>query len=166
MTTTNQKEQLIVRRISGVDLRAATELFLHQQRSRGNESLSEDRLRPAVQAALEDADRVLMVGAFHEGLPGFQHGKMVGGLMCHLAMSLEHAGEIGWIEQLYVRPDYRKKGLATRLLDLTLEWAQARGLRALDVEIGEHHAPEAATKLYSNKGFARIQRARLHKQLA
>ncbi len=83
--------QLVVRRISGVDLRAATELFVHQQRTRGNADLSEERLRPAVQAALEDADRVLMVGAFHEGLPGFQHGKMVGVLMMNLLVSLEHA---------------------------------------------------------------------------
>ena len=158
-------EQLIVRRISGVDLRAATELFLHQQRSRGNEHLSEDRLRPAVQAALEDADRVLMVGAFHEGLPGFAHGKMVGVLMCNLLMSLEHAGEVGWIEELYVRTDYRKKGLATRLLDLSLDWAQARGLRALDLEIGDGHEPTAATHLYAKKGFTKVNRSRLHKNL-
>jgi len=158
--------QLVVRRISGVDLRAATELFLHQQRTRGNEGLSEERLRPAVQAALEDADRVLMVGAFHEGLPGFQHGKMVGVLMLNLLVSLEHAGEVGWIEELYVRPDYRKNGLATRMLDLCLDWAAARGLRALDLEIGEPDSPDAATRLYAKKGFSRIHRSRLHKRLA
>ena len=169
-TQQGQAEQLVVRRISGVDLRAATELFLHQQRSRGNAALSEERLRPAVQAALEDADRVLMVGAFHEGLPGFQHGKMVGVLMLNLLMSLEHAGEVGWIEELYVRPDYRRKGLATRLLDLTLDWAEARGLRALDLEVGqatgEGHEPQAAGHLYQKKGFGRIERGRLHKQFA
>jgi ribosomal protein S18 acetylase RimI-like enzyme len=156
-------EQLVVRRITGVDLRAATELFVHQQRSRGNQALSEERLRPAVQAALEDADRVLMVGAFHEGLPGFQHGKMVGVLMLNLLVSLEHAGEVGWIEELYVRSDYRRKGLATRLLDLAMDWAQARGLRALDLEIGEGHEGDAAGHLYYKQGFSKIQRSRLQK---
>jgi GNAT superfamily N-acetyltransferase len=164
--STAQKELLVVRRISGVDLRAATELFLHQQRSRGNDGLSEETLRPAVQAALEDADRVLMVGAFHEGLPGFAHGKMVGVLMLNLLVSLEHAGEVGWIEELYVRPDYRRKALATRLLDLTLDWAQARGLRALDLEIGDGSEPDAAGHLYENRGFGRVQRSRLHRRLA
>ncbi len=167
--TKDNPQQLVVRRISGVDLRAATELFLHQQKTRGNASLSEDVLRPAVQAALEDSDRVLMLGAFHEGLPGFQHGKMVGVLMLNLLVSLEHAGEVGWIEELFVRPDYRNKGLATRLLDLALAWADGRGLRALDLEIGEigdGDDPAAAGHLYSKKGFEKIQRARRHKRLA
>jgi ribosomal protein S18 acetylase RimI-like enzyme len=166
--TTSTPDRLVVRRISGVDLRAATELFLHQQRSRGNAALSEEKLRPAVQAALEDADRVLMVGAFHEGLPGFAHGKMVGVLMLNLLVSLEHAGEVGWIEELYVRPDYRKRGLATRLLDLALDWAEARGLRAVDLEVGlesggEHDAA-AAAHLYEKKGFRKVARARLQKR--
>ena len=162
---TSTPEQLVVRRITGVDLRAATELFLHQQRAR-NASLSEETLRPAVQAALEDADRVLMVAAFHEGLPGFQHGKMVGVLMLNLLVSLEQAGEVGWIEELYVRPEYRKKGLATRLLDLALDWAQGRGLRALDLEIGEGAEPEAAGKLYGGRGFTKVQRSRLQRRFA
>jgi ribosomal protein S18 acetylase RimI-like enzyme len=159
-------EQLVVRRISGVDLRAATEVFAHQQQSRGNTAVSDEVLRPAVQAALEDADRVLMVGAFHEGLPGFQHGKMVGVLMMNLLVSLEHAGEVGWIEELYVRPDYRRKALATKLLDTAMQWAQARGLRALDLELGEGSEPDAANHLYEKQGFHRIQRGRLHKRLA
>lgn len=159
------KSQLVVRRISGVDLRAATELLTHQQRSRGNAELTEERMRPVVQAALEDADRVLMVGAFHEGLPGFQHGKMVGVLMMNLLVSLEHAGEVGWIEELYVRPEYRRQALATRLLDLAMQWAQARGLRALDLEIGDGSDPDAANHLYEKQGFHRIQRGRLHKRL-
>ena len=161
----SSEPQLIVRRIGGVDLRAATELFAFQQRGYGRD-VDADRLRPAVQAALEDSDRVLVVGAFHEGLPGFAHGKMVGVLMMTVLTSLEHMGEIGWIEQLYVREDYRRKKLGDRLLSTALEWGTARGLRALDVEIGEQHSPEAATKLYANKGFGRVQRARLTKSLS
>jgi GNAT superfamily N-acetyltransferase len=157
--------QLIVRRIGGVDLRAATELFMQQQRGYGRE-IDADRLRPAVQAALEDSDRVLVVGAFHEGLPGFAHGKMVGVLMMTVLVSLEHAGEVGWIEQLYVREDYRRKGLGDRLLATALEWSAGRGLRALDVDIGDKHDPAAAQALYGKKGFAEIRRTRLSKTTA
>ena len=88
---------LVVRRISGVDLRSATEMVLHLQRSRGNTATSEDTLRPAVQAALE---------------------------------------------------------------------AGARGLRALDVELGEGSASGAATHLSTKNGFGKIQRSRLHLGLA
>jgi GNAT superfamily N-acetyltransferase len=160
-----EQPQLIVRRIGGVDLRAATELFMQQQRGYGRD-VDADRLRPAVQAALEDSDRVLVVGAFHEGLPGFAHGKMVGVLMMTVLVSLEHAGEVGWIEQLYVREDYRRKGLGDRLLSTALDWGAGRGLRALDVEIGDKHDPAAANALYGKKGFSQIQRTRLSKTMA
>ena len=161
----SSEPQLIVRRIGGVDLRAATELFAFQQRGYGRD-VDADRLRPAVQAALEDSDRVLVVGAFHEGLPGFAHGKMVGVLMMTVLTSLEHMGEVGWIEQLYVREDYRRKKLGDRLLSTALEWGTGRGLRALDVEIGERHDPAAAQALYGKKGFGQVQRTRLSKLLA
>jgi len=154
--------QLIVRRIGGVDLRAATELFVQQQRGYGRD-VDAERLRPSLQAALEDSDRVLAVGAFHEGLPGFAHGKMVGVLMMTVLVSLEHMGEVGWIEQLYVREDYRRKGLGERLLSTALDWGAARGLRALDVEIGDKHDPAAAQALYGKQGFGQIQRTRLSK---
>jgi GNAT superfamily N-acetyltransferase len=152
---------LIVRRVSGVDLRAAVELLVHQQRAH-----NEDELRPVVQAALEDSDRTLVLGAFHEGLPGFAHGKMVGVLMMNVVTSLEHAGEVGWIEELFVRADYRKRGLGQRLLSQAMGWSEARGLRALDLEVGEKHEPEPATRLYQKQGFQRIQRARLTLTLA
>jgi GNAT superfamily N-acetyltransferase len=161
----SSEPELIVRRIGGVDLRAATELFVLQQRGYGRD-VDADRLRPAVQAALEDSDRVLAVGAFHEGLPGFAHGKMVGVLMMTVLTSLEHMGEVGWIEQLYVREDYRRKKLGDRLLSTALEWGTGRGLRALDVEIGERHDPAAAQALYGKKGFGQVQRTRLSKLLA
>lgn len=158
--------QLIVRRISGVDLRAATELLVNQQRAYGRD-IDADRLRPVVQAVLEDGDRTLMLGAFHEGLPGFAHGKMVGVLMMSVVMSLEQVGEVGWIEELYVREDYRRKHLGDRLLTLALEWAEGRGLRALDLEVARvGDDPAAAEGLYFKKGFERVQRRRLSKLLA
>jgi GNAT superfamily N-acetyltransferase len=157
--------QLIVRRIGGVDLRAATELFTQQQRGYGRD-VDVDRLRPALQAALEDSDRVLVVGVFHEGLPGFAHGKLVGVLMMTVLVSLEHMGEVGWIEQLYVREDYRRKGLGDRLLATAVDWGAGRGLRTIDVEFGERHDAAAAQGLYGKKGFSQIQRTRLSKLMA
>lgn len=157
----SNEPKLVVRRISGVDLRGATELLVHQQKSLGR-SPSADELRPAVQAVLEDSDRTLAVGAFHEGLPGFQHGKMVGMFLMYVLPSIEHAGEVGWIQKLYVRDDYRKQGLGERMLQLGLEWAQGRGLRALDVEVGEGgDLADAAQHLYGKLGFKKIDRIRL-----
>ena len=156
--------KLVVRRVTGVDVKGAVELLVNQQKALGR-PVDTDKLRPAVQAVLEDSDRTLVVAAFHEGLPGFAHGKMVGVLMMTVLTSLEHMGEVGWIEQLYVREDYRRKKLGDRLLSTALEWATGRGLRALDVEIGEKHDPAAAQALYGKKGFGQVQRTRLSKLL-
>ncbi len=163
----SSEPQLIVRRVGGVDLRAATGLLVQQQRAYGRD-VDEERLRPAIQATLEDSDRVLVLGAFHEGLPGFAHGKMVGVLVMTVLLSIEHCGEVGWIEELYVREDYRKKGLGERLLSMALDWTSARGLRALDLEVAGDKGmePAAAEHLYFKKGFVRVQHRRLTKALA
>ncbi len=153
---------LVVRSVSGVDLRAATELLFHQQQA-NKRNVTLDTLRPMVQAALEDASHIFFFGAFHEGLPGFQHGKMVGVLIMNVSFSLEHAGEVGWIQELFVREDYRRKGLGDRLITLALEWAQARGLRALNLELGQGHDPDAATNLYVRRQFELVRCTRLTK---
>lgn len=154
-------ENLLVRRVTGVDLRGAVELLVNEAKARGRE-VSGDELRPAVQAMLEDSDRTLVVGAYHEGLPGFAHGKMVGMFVMHVLPSMAQNGEVGWIQKLFVRPEYRKKGLGGRMLDQGLEWAQGRGLRAIDLEVGEGgDLADAAEKLYAKKGFRKIQRIRL-----
>jgi GNAT superfamily N-acetyltransferase len=150
-----------VRRVTGVDVKGAVELLVNQQKALGR-PVDTDKLRPAVQAVLEDADRTLVVAAFHEGLPGFAHGKMVAMFVMHVLPSIEHMGEVGWIQKLYVREDYRKKGLGEKLLGQGLEWASGRGLRAIDLEVGEGgDLAEAAEHLYAKKGFRKIQRTRL-----
>src|SRR5262245_35514904 len=127
---------LIIRRVLPVDLRATSELMVEQLRGRGRE-VEVEQVRNALQAALEDAHRVLVVGAYHEGQPGFAHGKMVGVLFMNVLTSVEHAGEVGWIETLFIKPAYRQKRLATRLLEQALGWGAARGLRHVDVEFSE-----------------------------
>jgi GNAT superfamily N-acetyltransferase len=150
----------VVRRIGGVDLRATVELIVKRDQALGRARELDD-VRRAVQAMLEDADHVLALGAFHEGQPGFAHGKMVGLLVMTVLHSIEQAGEVGWIEELFVTPDYRRHGLGQKLLSQALDWSTARGLRSLDLEIGEGHEPEAAQRLYGKSGFRRIQRTRL-----
>jgi GNAT superfamily N-acetyltransferase len=83
--------------------------------------------------------------------------------MMHVLPSLQSIGEVGWIEELFVRPEYRKKGLGRRLLDQALEWATGRGLRGVDLEVGEGHELEAAQRLYKKSGFEVVSRTRLHR---
>jgi GNAT superfamily N-acetyltransferase len=155
--------KLIVRRVMPVDLRATAELLAAQLEARGTAGdLAE--LRNAAQSALENPS-VLVIGAYHEGLPGFAHGKMVGVLLMNVLASIKHLGEIGWIETLFVRPAYRRKGLAARMLAQTLDWGGTRGLRRIDLEVSDEHEVEAATRLYRNFGFEAVERSRLTRAL-
>lgn len=156
---------LIVRRVLPVDLRATCELIIEQLRGRGR-APDVEQARRAVLAALEDAHNVLVVGAYHEGQPGFAHGKMVGVLSMNVLMSLEQAGEIGWIETLHVKPAYRRLGLAARLIGQARTWGTGRGLRALEVEISEEHEAAAAEHLYRKHGFNLVRRSRMTLSLA
>jgi ribosomal protein S18 acetylase RimI-like enzyme len=128
-------------------------------RQRGRE-LDAGAVRNAVQQALED-QHVLVVGAYHENQPGFAHGKMVGVLVMSVGLSIEHAGEAGWVKTLYVRPEYRRRGLAEKMLRQALAWSETRGLRALDLEFGEAHESEATRRLYEKHGFHPVQLTRL-----
>jgi GNAT superfamily N-acetyltransferase len=86
---------------------------------------------------------------------------MVGVLVMNVLDSISHAGEVGWIQQLYVRPDYRKKGLGNRMLVQALDWAGGRGLRAIDLEVGEGHDLQASSHLYKKHGFSEVDRTRM-----
>lgn len=151
---------LIVRQVMPVDLRATAELLVKAVESRGRNA-DAAQVRNAVQEALEDAQRVLVIGAYHENQPGFAHGKMVGALVMNVLTSVEAGGQVGWIETLFVRDDYRRRGLGERMLKQALDWADARGLRGLDLEVGEGHVPDAAERLYHKHGFRPIRSSRL-----
>jgi ribosomal protein S18 acetylase RimI-like enzyme len=155
------KKDLVVRRVLPVDLRACAELLVKSLERRGAPP-DADRVRNTVQSALEDSQRVLVVGAYHEHQPGFAHGKMVGVLVMSAIPSVEHAGELGWIETLFVRPDYRKLGLGEQMLAQALTWSHTRGFRHLDLEVGEGDDSAAAARLYQKHGF----RARTSSRLA
>jgi GNAT superfamily N-acetyltransferase len=155
--------QLIVRRVMPVDLRGTAELLATQLRARGRQA-DPERVRDAAQEALENSS-VLVMGAYHEGQPGFAHGKMVGVLIMNLLQSIEHLGLIGWVETLYVRDSYRRKGLAQRMLDETIHWGEARGLRRIEIEFTDEHEAEAASQLYLKNHFELIRRIRFTRSI-
>lgn len=62
----------------------------------------------------------------------------------------------GYIMNVYVQPEHRRRGLARRLLLTLLEWCRANGLRGLSL-----HASEAGRSLYTALGFAPSSEMRL-----
>jgi ribosomal protein S18 acetylase RimI-like enzyme len=60
----------------------------------------------------------------------------------------------GEIKRMYVRPQFRGRGLARLLLDHLADHARSRGVRILRLETGIHQ--HAAIRLYERAGFRRI----------
>jgi GNAT superfamily N-acetyltransferase len=93
-------------------------------------------------------------------------GEPAGYVVLTVAFSMEYGGLRGFVDDLFVRPAHRRRGLAAAGLAAVRGAAEALGVRALLVETGEgdHHA--AARRLYARAGFADSGRLLLTAPLA
>ncbi len=85
-------------------------------------------------------------------------GKAVGLAVISYTWTLEHGGLSCWLDELYVDPTVRSKGIGKDLLQSAIEVARSRGCAAVDLEVVEGH--ERAAKLYERHGFKRHNRVR------
>jgi GNAT superfamily N-acetyltransferase len=93
-----------------------------------------------------------------------REGEAVGHVVLTVAFSMEYGGPRGFIDDLYVRPSDRGRGIGAALLAAAREGALARGLRALCVETGLAGHP--ARGLYARAGYAESGHALLVQPLA
>jgi GNAT superfamily N-acetyltransferase len=78
-------------------------------------------------------------------------------------LSVEHAGPAAWLEELYVTPAWRQRGVGSALVAAVLERARAGGMMAIDLEIDAGH--RRAASLYKRSGFHRLDRSRWMRKL-
>jgi GNAT superfamily N-acetyltransferase len=90
-------------------------------------------------------------------------GKPVGVALGSAFLGVEHGGVSGWLEELYVRPAWRQRGLGARLVSEVIRQARARGWRALDLEVEAGH--ERVVSLYFRHGFQPRTRSRFFLKL-
>lgn len=72
--------------------------------------------------------------------------------------SLEHGGASCWLEELYVLPPWRCRGLGAALVRAACDRARALGCVAMDLEVTADHA--RAEHLYEREGFRELGRRR------
>ena len=73
-------------------------------------------------------------------------------------LSLEHSGWSGWLEELYVLPEWRGRGLGSQLLDAVISGAKERLWIALDLEVDSGH--QRVVSLYARRDFQPLPRSR------
>jgi ribosomal protein S18 acetylase RimI-like enzyme len=78
-------------------------------------------------------------------------------------LGVEHGGRSGWIEELYVLPEFQERGVGSLLVAEFIRVASALGWRAIDLEIDSAH--RRAVSLYERHGFTQLDRSRLSRRL-
>lgn len=82
---------------------------------------------------------------------GLVDGSVAGHVVLTVRFTMEHGGPSGWIDDLFVRPAWRRHGVARTLVDALVADARRRGCRSLHVEVGADNVPARA--LYARYGL-------------
>jgi GNAT superfamily N-acetyltransferase len=111
-----------------------------------------DDLKSAVQTvAAEPRYGFILVASEVDGEP-------VGVAYASCLLSLEHGGISGWLEELYVLPQWRNIGIGSQLITAVITHARELGWRAIDLEIESSH--RRAISLYARHQFTPLSRTR------
>ena len=124
------------------------------------------RISQPLERLVEVIDRVRKEGRKHAILWGAKEssdGPVLGALFANVFYSVKHGGRAVWLEQLYVDPEARKRGIGRALVQHLLDWARQNGIRGIDLESYQLNAP--ASILYRSLGFRRLGRERFSIEL-
>ena len=77
--------------------------------------------------------------------------KDIGYLLLCFGFSLEFLGRDAFIDELFIVPEHRGRGVGTQILQQTLQEAAALGVKMLHLEVEHGNTP--AERLYRSLGF-------------
>ena len=109
-------------------------------------SLDRDWAGDSFSALLADRSRGAIWIVFKDGQPA-------GYAVLTLRFSMEHGGLDAFIDDLFIRPAHRRRGLGRLALEALFHECRKRGVVAVHVEVGRDNAP--AQSLYASYGLAR-----------
>jgi ribosomal protein S18 acetylase RimI-like enzyme len=135
---------------------AVLELLLRQFEGHGIDT-PPAKLAQAVRAVLADERLGFFLVARAEA------AGLVGVAYVSFTWALEHCGKTAWLEELYVVPGWRDRGLGRDLLAEAMRHAAALGAAAVDLEVDHEHV--RAENLYRRNGFRPLPRARWVRRL-
>jgi GNAT superfamily N-acetyltransferase len=149
-----QDPEIVIRPLAGADVAAVAALLVAQLREH-QIPVREERVAFALQEVLANGEA--SDGGFV--LVATRDAAIVGVAYVSYARPLEHAGEVAWLEELYVSPGSRGRGIGTRLLREARARAEARGCVSMELEVQRGH--ERALQLYAREGFRDLERRHL-----
>jgi len=126
--------------------------------------LGEHAIQPPDEALARAINRLLHTPELGRLLVAEVDGRVVGVAAVTLGATIERGGQSAWLEELYVEPEHRGRGLGEALVRAARAAAQAAGATAIDLEVEEGH--ERAANLYRREGFVRLARQHFTCELA
>jgi len=87
----------------------------------------------------------------------------VGYLILAFGYSFEHGGKLAFVDDLFIKKDFRGKGMGSLAMDFIEREARNIGLHMLHLEVEPHNLN--AVKLYDGKGFVKSKRYLLSKKI-
>ena len=138
-------------RTASVEDAEAVSGLLREQYVEHRISAPMDELIPAVERLIGTPESGMIFIASHGP-------KIVGTAVMTFTWSIEHRGRIAWLDELYIVPGWREKGVGKALLGMVKDRADEEGCRAVELEVDHEH--ERAEALYLREGFERVTRNR------
>jgi GNAT superfamily N-acetyltransferase len=145
-----------IRPVTAGHLDAVTALLVAQLREHRIDTPAA-RIASAVEAVVHHPERGRILVAIENGTP-------IAVAALSFVWPIEHGGKSAWLEELYVTPTARGRGIGTALLRAALRTAADAGAVAVDLEVDIDH--ERAAKLYEREGFTPVPRKRWVRRLA
>lgn len=87
----------------------------------------------------------------------------VGYIVMSFDYSLEYRGRNAWVDEFFIRPAYRGRGVGALAMDYFLEQANALGVKCVHLQVNPGNP---AIELYRRKGFEEHERAFMTKWIA
>jgi GNAT superfamily N-acetyltransferase len=78
-------------------------------------------------------------------------GPSIGFLVLTLGFSLEFHGRTAFVDEFYMRPEFRRQGFGRKALHQMAEYCARHGIRAVQLEV--EHANPRVHRLYKREGF-------------
>jgi ribosomal protein S18 acetylase RimI-like enzyme len=90
-------------------------------------------------------------------------GEPAGYVVMTLGFSMEYSGRDAFVDDLFIRASYRRRGLGREAMDAVMEECRRRGVQALHLEVDRQNL--AAKELYRQLGFKDKERQLLTAEL-
>lgn len=94
----------------------------------------------------------------------FSDDLIAGYVVLTFGFSFEYGGRDAFIDELYLKEEFRSKGIGSITMDFVVDEATKLGVRVIHLEVEKHN--EKGSRLYIKKGFAGGNRMLLTRKIS